>query len=128
MNRPTSKAPGKQRKFLHTAPLHLKRKILSGHLSKELREKYKRRGFPIKKGDEVKVMRGKFKGKTGKIAKVNYKKYRVYIDGVTRKRTVGTETQISFHPSKLQIINLNFDDKRRMKLLERKEGVKVVSS
>lgn len=128
MKRPTSKAPGKQRKFLHTAPLHLKRKILSGHLSKELREKYKRRGFPIKKGDEVKVMRGKFKGKTGKIAKVNYKKYRVYIDGVTRKRTVGTETQISFHPSKLQIINLNLVDKRRVKLLERKEGVKIVSS
>ena len=123
MKRPTSKSPGKQRKFLHMAPLHLKRKILSSHLSKELREKYKRRGFPIKKGDEVQVMRGKFKGKTGKISRVNYKKYRVYLDGVTRKRTIGTETQVSFHASKVKIINLNLDDKRRVKLLERK-GVK----
>lgn len=120
MKRPKSKAPGKQRKFLHMAPLHLKRKILSSHLSKELREKYSRRGLPVKKGDEVQVMRGKFKGKTGKISRVNYKKYRVYLEGITRKRTVGTETQVSFHPSKVKIINLNLDDKRRLKILERK--------
>lgn len=127
MKRPTSKAPGKQRKFLHDAPLHLKRKILSSHLSKELKAKYTRRSLAVRKGDEVHVMRGKFKGKTGKIGRVNYKKYRVYIDGITRKRTVGTEAQVSFHPSKLKIINLNLDDKRRIKILERK-GVKSGSS
>ena len=124
MRRPKSAKPRKQRKFLYTAPLHLKRKFLSSHLSKELREKYKRRALPLRRGDEVQIMRGKLKGKTGKIARVNYKKYRVYIEGATRKRTVGTEAQIGLHPSKLKIINLNIDDKRRQKILERK-GVKV---
>lgn len=126
MNRPKSTKPRKQRKFLYTAPLHLKRKILASHLSKELREKYKRRALSLRKGDEVQVMRGKFKGKTGKIARVNYKKYRVYIEGITRKRTVGTEAQVGVHPSKLKIINLNLDDKRRQKILERK-GVKITT-
>jgi large subunit ribosomal protein L24 len=127
MGQPKSAKPRKQRKFLYTAPLHLRRKILSSHLSKELREKYKRRALPLRKSDEVQVMRGKFKGKTGKIARVNYKKYRVYIEGITRKRTVGTEAQVSLHPSKLKIINLNLDDKKRQKILERK-GIKITSA
>ncbi len=125
MKRPTSSKPRKQRKFLYTAPLHVKRGILSSHLSKELRKLYKRRAMPLRKGDEVQVMRGNFKGKTGKIAKVNYKKYRVYIEGVTRKRTVGTEAQVGIHPSKLRIVNMELGDKLRQKILERK-GVKVM--
>ena len=124
MRRPISAKPRKQRKFLHIVPLHLKRKILSSHLTKELREKFKRRALPLRKGDEVQVMRGKFKGKTGKVARVNYEKYRVYIDGITRKRTVGTEAQVGLHPSKLKIVSLNLDDKYRVKILERK-GVKL---
>lgn len=124
MKRPKSAKPRKQRKFLYVAPLHLRRKILASHLSKELIEKYKRRALPLRKGDEVQVMRGKFKGKTGKIARVNYKKYRVYVEGITRKRTVGTEAQVSLHPSKMKIINLNLDDKKRQKILERK-GIKL---
>lgn len=126
MRQPKSAKPRKQRKFLYTAPLHLRRKFLSTHLSKELREKYKRRALPLRKGDEVQVMRGKFKGKTGKVARVNYKKYRVYVEGITRKRTVGTEAQVSLHPSKLKIINLNLDDKMRQKILERK-GIKITA-
>lgn len=124
MKQPKSSKPRKQRKFLYTAPLHIKRNILASHLSKELREKYKRRSLPLRKNDEVQVMRGMFRGKTGKVAKVNYKKYRIYIEGITRKRTVGTEAQVPFHPSKVKIINLYLNDKMRQKMLERK-GVKV---
>lgn len=124
MKQPESKQARKQRKFLYNAPLHLRRKMLSSHLSKELREKYKRRSLPLRKGDEVSVMSGKLKGKTGKIARVNLNKYRVYIEGISRKRTVGTEIQVSIHASNLKIINLNLSDKRRIKMLERK-GVKV---
>ena len=125
MKRPESAKARKQRKFLYTVPLHLRRKILASHLSKELRERYKRRALPLRKGDEIQVMRGKFKGKTGKVARVNYKKYRVYVEGITRKRTVGTEAQVGLSPSKVKIVNLNLDDKRRQKVLERK-GVKVM--
>jgi len=120
MKQPKSKKPRKQRKFLYKAPLHLRRKMLASHLSKELREKYKRRSMPVRKGDEVLVMRGGFKGKTGKISRIDLKKYHVYIEGITRRRTVGTDVQVPIHPSNLQIINLNLDDKRRVKIIERK--------
>ena len=75
MKRPKSKKPRKQRKFLKLAPLHIRRKMIAAHLSKELREKYKRRSIPVRKGDEVKIMRGEFKGMIGKIVKVDTKKY-----------------------------------------------------
>jgi len=116
---PESKKPRKQRKALYTAPLHKRRKLLSAHLSKELREKYKRRSLPIRKGDEVKVLRGEFKGKVGKVSKVDLKKLKVYVEGITRKRTVGTEVQVSIHPSNLMIINPDLSDKRRLLILER---------
>ena len=115
-----SKKPSKQRKFLFTAPLHLRRKLVAAHFSKELKQKYKTRSFPVRKGDEVMVMRGEFKKRTGKISKVDLKKYRVYIEGILRKRTDGTERQVPINPSNISIINLNLDDKRRSKIIERK--------
>ena len=118
-----SKQPRKQRKLRYTAPLHLRRKFMSAHLSKELRQAYKRRSIPVKKGDEVQVMRGKHAGKTGKVSRVNLKDYKVYIEGITAKRTVGTEVQVPIQPSKLKITTLNLDDALRRKVLQRKVQV-----
>ena len=123
MKRPKSKKLRKQRKFLHKAPLHLRRKMISAHLSKELREQYKRRSLPLRKGDEVKVMRGEFKGTVGKVVRINTKKYKVYVDTVKRKRSVGTEYLVPLSPSNLMIVKLNLDDKYRMKILERGKSV-----
>ena len=117
MKRPKSKKPRKQRKFLYEADLHLRRKLISAHLSKELREKYKRRSLPLRKGDEVEVMRGKFKGMRGKVSRVDLKNYRVYVEGITIQKTDKTTRLASLHPSKLRIINLNLEDKRRVEKL-----------
>jgi large subunit ribosomal protein L24 len=118
--KPKSKKPRKQRKFLYTAPLHKRRKLMAAHLSKELREKYKRRSLSVRKGDEVKIMSGEFKGKIGKVSRVDLKSYRIYVEGITRKRTVGTDVQVPIHPSKLTIINPDLTDRRRAGKLERK--------
>lgn len=120
MSVPKSSKARKQRKFLYTAPLHIRRKMISAHLSKELRAKYKTRSMALRKGDEVEVMRGKFKKRTGKVARINTKKYKAYVDGIMIKRTDGTERQASLNPSKLKIINLELSDKRRLKALEEK--------
>lgn len=123
MKRPKSKKPRKQRKFLYNAPLHIRRKMISAHLSKELREKYKRRSIPLRKGDEVKVMRGEFKGTIGKIVRIDTKEYKVYIDTVKKKKSIGTEYLVPIHPSNLLITNLNLEDKYRIKMLERGKNV-----
>jgi len=125
MKRPKSKKPRKQRKYLKEAPLHVRRKMISAHLSKELRAKYKKRSIPVRVGDEVKILRGEFKGKTGKVKRVDTKKYKIYIEGITKKRTVGTEYMVPIHPSNVEIIKLNLEDKKRVKALER--GINVAS-
>ncbi len=108
-----SKQPRKQRKYRAEAPLHLRRKMLGANLSKELRKKYSRRSFSLRKGDTVKIMRGEFEGKTGKIAGVNLVKLKVTIEGIQNTKKDGTKVNVIFDPSNLQIQGLNLDDKER---------------
>jgi len=114
-----SKKPSKQKKTLYRASLHLKHKLLSAHLSKELRKQWKRRSLPVRRGDEVRVMRGKFKGTIGKISKVDLKRLKVYIENVKRKKVSGEEVHIPIHPSNLLIINPIMEDPKRKKIIER---------
>jgi|Deesub1362A_J573_1020465.scaffolds.fasta_scaffold00033_18 large subunit ribosomal protein L24 len=115
-----TKKPSKQRKKRIKAPLHIKRKFISAHLSKELREKYKRRSFPVRSGDTVKVMRGKFKGHEAKVEDVDYGRGVLIIDGVTLTRADGTEVPRPIQPSNVMITKLNLEDKRRVASLERR--------
>ncbi|MEM4625290.1 MAG: 50S ribosomal protein L24 [Candidatus Pacearchaeota archaeon] len=115
----SSKQRRKQRKFLANAPINIKRKIMSANLSKELRKKYSKRNLPIRKGDEVKVMRGKFKKKTGKVILVDVKRNRIAIEGISEKKKDGTKVNVYFSPSKVQIYQLNLEDKKRIALINR---------
>ena len=110
-----SKQPRKQRKYLHNAPLHIRRKFFSALLSKELRKKFERRNLPLVKDDEVKIMRGKYKGKIGKITNVNRRKIRVYIDQAYKLKLDGNKSYYPIHPSNVMIINPNIKDKKRIK-------------
>ena len=114
-----SKRPGKQRKYSAKAPLHVKQKLVSANLSKELRTKHKVRSLPLRKGDTVKIMRGKFKGKKGKITKVMLKISRVYVEGIQIKKLDNSKVDVKMQPSKLQIQELNMDDKKRLKNLNK---------
>ncbi len=116
-----SKKPSKQRKFLYNAPLHLRHKMMSAHLSKELREKYGFRSIPVRKGDKVRVVRGNPEyRKEGKIAEVDLKHYRVHIEGITRKKVDGTEVYVPIHPSNIIVVDLDLSDEMRKKIIERR--------
>jgi hypothetical protein len=57
----------KARRAHFQAPSHVRRILMSAPLSKELRAKYNVRSIPVRKDDEIRVMRGSFKGKEGKV-------------------------------------------------------------
>ena len=111
----SSKQPRKQRKFRINAPLHIKRKFLAAHLSKELRGVYGKRNIEVRKGDEVKIMRGKLTGKTGKVGIIDLKNTRIQIDGITREKRTGEKIITWFSPSKVMIISLDTSDAKRFK-------------
>ena len=115
-----SKQQRKQRKYRYNAPLHIKNKFMSAHLSKELRQKHKKRSFSVRKGDKVQVMRGQFKKKIGKIERIDIKKSRAYITGIETIKKDGTKTLYPINPSNLMIVELNLDDKKRSEALKRK--------
>ena len=96
--------------------------MLSAMLDKELRKTYKKRSLPLRKGDEVVIMRGSHKGKLGKITDVDMKRMKIYVDNAKIKKASGQEVRASVDPSNLKIIKLNIDDKKRMKFMERKSG------
>tara|TARA_Y100000310_G_C20281599_1_gene622869 strand:+ start:98 stop:580 length:483 start_codon:yes stop_codon:yes gene_type:complete len=114
----SSKQVRKQRKYRANAPLHILGKLLGGHLSKELRKKYGTRSITVRTDDEVKVMRGKFKGKTGKITKVDIKKQRVTIEGLQNKKKDGTKINAYFDTSNLLVMNIK-EDKKRLKKVKK---------
>ncbi|HKL23288.1 MAG TPA: 50S ribosomal protein L24 [Candidatus Nanoarchaeia archaeon] len=110
-----SSQPRKQRKYTANAPLHTKRKLLSVNLSKDLRKKRNTRNVPLRKGDKVKILRGKFKGKEGNVTKILTKQIKIYIENIQTKKQDGSSVDVPLRPSNLQIIELNMDDKKRFK-------------
>ena len=118
----SSRKPRKQRQYSANAPLHLRRKFMSVNLSKELRKKYGKRNFPLRKGDMVKIMRGKFRKKTGKISLVDAKKMKVEIEGMQIKKQDGSKVNVKFNTPFLQITELNLEDKKRNESLSGKKN------
>ena len=110
--------PRKQRKAFYNAPLHKKRKWISAHLSEDLMLRYGRRSITVIKGDTVKVMRGEFKGQSGKVRKVDVKKGRLEIEGITITKVDGKKVPRPIHASNVMILKLNLTDPWRRKKLE----------
>lgn len=81
-------------------------------LSKELREEIGRRSIGIRTGDEVKVMKGEFKGKEGKIESIDRAKGKVIIRKIERKKPDGTKYKLPLHASNLKVISLSNKEER----------------
>ncbi|KAJ3219378.1 60S ribosomal protein L26A [Dinochytrium kinnereticum] len=113
----------KSRKAHLAAPSNIRRKIMSASLSKELRDKYHVRSIPVRKDDEVQIVRGSHKGRTGKIVEVYRRKWVIHIDKVVREKVNGASVPLGIDPSKVQITTLKLD-KDRMALLDRKDRTK----
>ncbi|ORE16123.1 ribosomal protein L24 [Rhizopus microsporus] len=109
----------KSRKAHFTATSDVRRKIMSAPLSKELREKYGVRSIPVRKDDEVMVVRGTYKGREGKVVQVYRKKWVIHIDRVTREKVNGATVPIGIDTSKVVVTKLKLD-KSRNAILERK--------
>jgi len=113
----SSKQVRKQRKYNYNAPLHRRSKFMNAHLSKELMKKYQKRSTQLRKGDKVKIMRGQFKSKIGKVERVDIKKQLIIITGIEIVKKDGSKTFYRIHPSNVQITELYMDDKKRKKKL-----------
>merc|ERR1711975_36982 len=116
----------KSRKAHFTAPSSVRRKIMSAHLNKELSNKHHVKSMPIRKDDEVIVVRGSHRGREGKVIQVYRKKYVIHIERVTREKSNGSTVNVGIHPSNVTITKLKLDKDRRA-ILDRKDTTKELA-
>ena len=110
--------PRKQHKMLFEAPSHVRSKLFSAPLSLALKEAHKVNSIPVRTGDTVRIMRGDKKGVEGKVTRVDRRKYRLFVEGITREKVDGTAIPVPIHPSKVMVTSLNLDDKWRRESLK----------
>mmetsp|Transcript_52646 Transcript_52646/g.107363 ORF Transcript_52646/g.107363 Transcript_52646/m.107363 type:complete len:150 (-) Transcript_52646:119-568(-) len=120
-NAAVSGARRKCRKAHFSAPSHVRRKIMTASLSKDLRAKFGVRSLPIRRDDEVQIVRGKYaKEAVAKVTSVYRRRYCIYVDRIIKEKTNGAQVPVPIHPSNVHITKLKLD-KDRKDLLERKK-------
>ena len=112
-----------QRKAHFSAPSHIRYRIMSATLSKSLRTKYGVRSLPVRKDDEVVVLRGARKGSKGKVIQVHRKKWSIHIDKLTKNKANGAPYQIPIHPSNVAITKVKEAKDRMARISKVAEGV-----
>jgi len=100
-------------------------KQICAALSKDLRKKYPRRSARIMIDDTVKVIRGEYKGLTGKVAKISTESNSIAIEGNKKEKLKGEKIDVYIHSTNTIITSLNTDDKWRIKILEKKSKSKI---
>ncbi|AGN25825.1 50S ribosomal protein L24 [Candidatus Methanomassiliicoccus intestinalis] len=113
----------KQRKAFYNAPAHIRRKMVSSHLSDELRKDFGIHAAQVVKGDTVRVMRGDedVVDVEGKVTQVDTRSGRLVIENVTISKADGTLVARPIHASKVEITKLNLSDPMRKQTLSKKE-------
>jgi ribosomal protein uL24 len=83
---------------------------MSSSLSKDLRQKYNVRSMPIRKDDEVLVVRGHYKGQqVAKVVQAYRKKFEIYIERIQREILTLYFCLKSFERGELMIFLLTWD-------------------
>ena len=117
--------PTKMRNLLiYQASQVTKSKQVSSPLSKELKKKYSKKSIRIVEGDNVKIVRGEFKGVDGKVSKISVQKSSLVIEGVKKEKTKGDKFDVYIHSSNVIVTSLNSDDNWRISKLEGKKPSK----
>ena len=107
---------------IYQAPSSLRSKLLCGHLSKDLKNKYHKRSVRVTEGDTVKVVRGEFKGVSGKVTQVSLLKNGIVVEGIKKEKLKGGNLDVFIHTSNVIVTDLNTDDKWRAAKLEGKSA------
>jgi large subunit ribosomal protein L26e len=80
------------------------------------------RSIPIRKDDEVTIVRGSNKGREGKVTSVYRLKYVIHVERVTRDKASGQSVPLGLHPSNVVITKLKLDKDREDILARSKVG------
>ena len=107
--------------MIYKATFQTRSKQLGSLLSKDLQKKYGKKSTRAIEGDTITILRGEFKGVSGKITKISKEKTSVTVEGVKKEKTKGDKFDVYIHTSNLVVTALNTSDKWRITKLEGKD-------
>jgi large subunit ribosomal protein L26e len=108
----------KVRKAYFNATKAEKHVALSAPLSKDLQQAHGIKRLPIRREDEVNIVRGKFKNRNGKVTAVKLWSMRINVESVTIQKLNQENVAVPIHPSNVVITKLKMD-KYRKKLIDK---------
>lgn len=117
----SSTRPRTQRKRLFNATIQKRHRLLGAHVDPSLAGKSKLnlpRALPVREGDVVRIMRGSFRGKEGKIVSVDSKRGTAVIEGITIEKVDEKKVPRPIHASNLLIIKMDDTDPWRRRKFE----------
>mmetsp|Transcript_20959 Transcript_20959/g.52720 ORF Transcript_20959/g.52720 Transcript_20959/m.52720 type:complete len:125 (-) Transcript_20959:1539-1913(-) len=120
LNVTKSRKKNRKRHFLSSS--QEKRRNMVSPLSKELKLKYFVKSIPIRKDDEVLVVRGLHKGGIGKVVQCQRKIFKVLIDQINRMKSNKTNVFIPISPSNVVITKLILNSERKNFLEKKKKN------
>lgn len=121
-NAAVSSSRRKSRKAHFGAHSEARRKLMSASLSKELQARHGVRSMPVRKDDEVMVVRGMYKTREGKVTACFRKKFAVHVERITREKSSGAQLPVGIPASNLVITKLKMDKDRKAKLEAKSKG------
>ena len=71
------------------------------------------RSIPVRKGDTVKILRGTYKGRSGKVQSVYRRRFCIYIEKLVKEKVNGQQAELPIHPSNVEITALRLDADRK---------------
>ncbi len=109
-----SKKPSVSRKAMYNMPKHTASKQVASHLSEKLAKEFGARSLTLRKGDTVKIMRGAFASKEGKVSSVDRKTRKIFVEKVVLKKSNGEERQVPIDASNVMITDVDRTDRKRV--------------
>ena len=67
------------------------------------------RALPIRRDDEVLIVRGSSKGREGRVSQVYRKKWVIHVERVSREKSNGATVMLPVHPSNCVITKVKLD-------------------
>jgi large subunit ribosomal protein L26e len=112
----------KSRKAHFAADSESKRRFMSAMVSKDLRKEHGIRSLPIRKDDEVTIVRGDFKGREGRVTTVYRLKNVIHVERVQVEKANGAPVPVGIHPSNCVITKIKEDRDRKAVIARKKAG------
>lgn len=112
----------KNRKAHFSSHSEARRTLMSANLSKELQARHGVRSMPLRKDDEVMIVRGVYKTREGKVTACFRKKMVVHIERIHRDKTNGAQVPVGIQASNIVITKLKMDKDRKAKLEAKAKG------